>query len=206
MSVITYSNKTQGNTKLSDNFAVYEFACKDGSDKVLIDSDLVTALQAIRDHFGKPVHISSAYRTQTWNKKVGGSSGSYHTKGKAADIYIEGVSAVEIALYAQTLCNGVGAYYYGSNDFVHIDTRLSVKHWLCASKGKYEYYDSALMPTIKKGTNHTAAVKFVQKKLGISIDGKYGNDTKAAVVAFQQANGLTADGIVGKNTWAKLFG
>jgi len=203
--VKTYSVKTQGSLKLSNNFTVSEFACKDGSDKVLIDTDLVDVLQKIRDHFGKPVKINSAYRTVSWNAKQGGSSSSYHCKGMAADIKIEGVSAVEIAYFAQTVTNGVGAYYYGTSDFVHVDTRPTVKHWLCAKAGKYEYYNTDLMPTIKKGSSKSTAVKFVQKKLGISIDGKFGSGTRSSVIKFQQDNGLTADGVVGKNTWTKMF-
>lgn len=45
MSVITYSLKTDGSKNLSTNFKIKEFACKDGSDTVLIDSDLVKVLQ-----------------------------------------------------------------------------------------------------------------------------------------------------------------
>lgn len=206
MAVKTYSLKTDGNTYLSANFKVKEFACKDGSDTILIDSDLVDVLQKIRDHFGKPVTITSAYRTASHNKSVGGSSSSQHLKGIAADIKVQGVSCVLVALYAMTLTNGVGAYYYGYTDFVHVDTRAKKVLWLCASSGKYEYY-SSLMPTIKKGTNtgKTTAVKFLQKKLGLTIDGIFGSGTESKVKEFQSQNGLTVDGIVGTNTWNKLF-
>lgn len=205
--VKTYSVKTQGNLKLSNNFTVKEFACKDGSDSVLIDTALVELLQKIRDYFGKPITITSAYRTPEHNRKVGGSSGSYHVKGMAADIKISGVSAVEIAYFAQTVTNGVGVYYYGSSDFVHVDTRASRTFWLCAQVGRYEYYRADLMPVIKRGTNvgKTAAVKFVQKKLGLPIDGQFGKNTEDKVKEFQKEHNLTADGIVGMNTWKAMF-
>lgn len=205
--VQTYSVSKQGNVKLSNNFTVKEFACNDGSDSVLIDLSLVDVLQKIRDHFGKPVIITSAYRTGSYNAKVGGSSTSYHVKGMAADIKISGVSCVEIACFAQTITNGVGAYYYGTSDFVHVDTRTSKVFWLCPKASSYEYYHTDLMPTIKKGSNSgkTAAVKFVQKKLGLSIDGQFGQNTESKVKEFQKQNGLTVDGIVGTNTWKKLF-
>ena len=48
--------------------------------------------------------------------------------------------------------------------------------------------------------------RLIQKALGITVDGKFGNDTKAAVIAWQKANGLTADGAVGLNSWIKLLG
>ena len=46
--------------QLSPNFKVREFACK-GSDVVLLDDELVVLLQCIREHFGKPVYITSGY-------------------------------------------------------------------------------------------------------------------------------------------------
>ncbi len=57
--------------QLSPSFRVREFACK-GSDAVLIDDELVVLLQCIREHFGKPVHITSGYRTAEHNAAVGG--------------------------------------------------------------------------------------------------------------------------------------
>lgn len=206
--VYSYSRRSQGDSFISKSFRVREFACKDGSDKILIDSTLVDVLQKIRDHFGKPVIITSAYRSPSHNSKVGGSSSSYHLKGMAADIKVSGVSAVAVATYAQTLTNGVGCYYYGGTEFVHVDTRPSVKHWLCSASGNYKYFTSNFMPTIRRGYNpgyKDAAVKFLQKKLGLGIDGKFGAGTERAVKSFQASRGLTADGIVGRKTWDALF-
>lgn len=124
--VITYSLKKSGNQKLSDNFKVREFKCNDGSEEVLIDRKLVALLQDIRDHFGAPVHINSAYRTSSYNKKVGGSTNSYHVKGKAADIWVEGVSPEEVAAFAESLgVKGIGLY----STFVHVDTRTAKFYW-----------------------------------------------------------------------------
>ena len=127
MTVKTYSLKKDGNNKVSTNFRVREFACKDGSDKVLIDTDLVNLLQKIRDYFNKPVKINSAYRTINHNKKVGGATNSYHLKGQASDIQIEGVNPVLVALYAERLnAGGIGVY----PNFVHVDTRKNKYRWV----------------------------------------------------------------------------
>ena len=67
-----WSRTRDGTRKLSANFTVAEFACRDGSDPIFIDSDLVALLQAIRDHFGKPVAITSGWRTAAHNAAVGG--------------------------------------------------------------------------------------------------------------------------------------
>jgi murein DD-endopeptidase MepM/ murein hydrolase activator NlpD len=47
-------------------------------------------------------------------------------------------------------------------------------------------------------------VKYLQKKLGLTVDGAFGPKTQAAVKAFQTKNGLGATGKVGPKTWAKL--
>lgn len=127
MTVKTYSLKKDGNKKLSTNFKVKEFACKDGSDKVLVDTDLVELLQKIRDFFKKPVKINSAYRTKTHNKKVGGTTNSYHLVGMASDIRIDGVNPILIALYAESLnAGGIGVY----SNFIHVDTRKNKTRWV----------------------------------------------------------------------------
>ena len=83
------------------NFRLREFRCKDGSDQVFIDSGLVDLLQKVRSHFGKPVSVSSAYRTEQHNHNVGGARSSYQGKGQAADFTVTGVSLRETAKYLQ---------------------------------------------------------------------------------------------------------
>ena len=100
--------------QLSPGFRVREFGCK-GSDVVLIDEELVVLLQCIREHFGKPVHITSGYRTAAHNAAVGGSKSSQHLLGRAADFYVEGVDVAVVAAYAETLLparGGIGRYLY----------------------------------------------------------------------------------------------
>jgi zinc D-Ala-D-Ala carboxypeptidase len=56
-------------------------------------------LQPVRDHYGRPITVSSGYRTVKLNTAIGGSSTSHHTRGQAADIEIVGFSNYELALY-----------------------------------------------------------------------------------------------------------
>lgn len=128
MSVKTYSLKADGNKKLSANFTVSEFKCNDGSDKILIDTELVDILQKIRNHFGKPVIINSAYRSPAYNKKIGGVSNSQHSKGTAADIVVKGVKPEAVVQYAEFLMpkkGGIGLY----STFAHIDVRAKRARW-----------------------------------------------------------------------------
>ena len=123
-----YSKAKDGNKKLSTNFKVKEFACTDGSDPIFIDTDLVDVLQKIRTHFGKAVTITSAYRTPTKNKAVGGETYSQHLYGKAADIKVKGVSPDKVATYAEKLMpksGGIGVY----KTFTHIDVRATKSRW-----------------------------------------------------------------------------
>ena len=82
--VKTYSLKSDVETLISTNFKVKEFACKDGTDKILIDIELVNILQKYRDYIKKPVIIVSGYRTESHNQLVNGKINSYHLKGMAA--------------------------------------------------------------------------------------------------------------------------
>jgi GH25 family lysozyme M1 (1,4-beta-N-acetylmuramidase) len=47
-------------------------------------------------------------------------------------------------------------------------------------------------------------VKWVQKRLGIQVDGSFGPATEKALEAFQSKNNLTIDGVIGPKTFAKL--
>ena len=128
MTIKAYSKAKDGNKKLSTNFKVKEFACSDGSDPIFIDSDLVNVLQKIRNHFGKAVTITSAYRTPGRNKAVGGQTYSQHLYGKAADIKVNGATPKQVASYAETLLKskgGIGTY----NTFTHIDVRSTKARW-----------------------------------------------------------------------------
>lgn len=128
MTIKAYSKAKDGNTKLSTNFKVKEFACTDGSDPIFIDSDLVNILQKIRNHFGKSVTITSAYRTPGKNKACGGTTYSQHLYGKAADIKIQGVAPKTVAAYVEKLLpksGGIGIY----KTFTHIDVRTTKSRW-----------------------------------------------------------------------------
>ena len=97
MAVITYSKKKNGNTKLSANFMVKEFACKDG-DRILIDMALVDKLEKLRAELKcTKMVVNSGYRTAKHDKAVGGSGKGQHTKGKAADIKCYDINGVIIS-------------------------------------------------------------------------------------------------------------
>ena len=215
--VKTYSKKRDGDTRLSDNFRVREFACKDGSDTILIDDKLVKYLRRIRNWAGAPVEINSGYRTPSHNKKIGGSSTSKHCLGKAADIFVKDHkrSICEIARYADAI--GVpGIELNEDKNYVHIDTRSG--HWhVVMRNGKYHDKNfgghcpyAEPKKSVKFGSTGDGVcwVQFWLRLWGydVAVDGKFGNLTLDAVYAIQNRRGLKIDGSAGPQTRAALKG
>lgn len=217
--VKTYSLEKDGTKtfrylKKATNFKVSEFACRDGSDLIKIDSKLVIMLQQIRDHFKKPVIINSGYRTPAYNKKIDGATYSQHIYGKAADITINGVNPLTVVQYAEAECKylkGLGLYTWGD----HVDTRATKSYWDSRS-GQEIAVDSFItsdkpalaVPVLQKGNKGTQ-VKALQEDMNyigikVNVDSIFGMQLEQAVRTFQRSAGIKIDGIYGYETRGKL--
>lgn len=107
--------------KIRENFKLSEFQSPD-TQEVKVDSRLLDKLQALRDRVGKPVIVTSGYRTPEHNKRIGGAKGSYHMQGLAADIVIKGLTSREIAAIARDIgFTGIGVY--PTRGHCHVDVR-----------------------------------------------------------------------------------
>ena len=76
-----------------------ELAAKNAAEAVdFLDAGkaLAAMLQAVRDHFGKPVKVHSGFRGRTLNAAVGGAETSQHLTFQAADFHVEGVELVDV--------------------------------------------------------------------------------------------------------------
>ena len=94
---------------LSANFTLKELTKSDTATRLNLDNTpneeqieslrllCENILQPVRDHFGKPVKISSGFRAPAVNQATGGSATSDHCKGMAADIEIAGIANADLA-------------------------------------------------------------------------------------------------------------
>jgi len=122
--------------KLTNNFELSEFTSKDGSttplDVIENLKELASNLQVIRDTIKAPIRINSGYRSPSHNKRIGGATNSFHVKGMAADIVIDGYTPEEVfatldILMKQGKIKKGGLKKYRT--FVHYDIRGVIKRW-----------------------------------------------------------------------------
>lgn len=122
--------------RLTDHFSLKEFQSKDLAafpseveDNLL---ELSENLEALRAHLGKPIIITSGYRSPSHNERIGGAKNSQHVLGKAADIKVEGYSPrvvynmIELLIkYGKMKEGGLGLY----KSWVHYDIRGTKARW-----------------------------------------------------------------------------
>lgn len=112
--------------RISENFFLREFECRDGSHQVALRHELLDKLQQLREEAGRPVIITSGYRNPAHNRAVGGSPTSRHLTGEAADIRVPGLHPDEVAqLAAAAGFTGIGIY----PGFTHVDIRPVPARW-----------------------------------------------------------------------------
>lgn len=122
--------------KITTNFSLEEFNCKDGSampnDVMINIIKLAKNLQMLRDAIGKTISITSGYRSPEYNAKIKGAKFSQHINGTAADIQVKGVTPKEVAKVIEGLIasgkmqqGGIGIY----PNWVHYDTRGVKARW-----------------------------------------------------------------------------
>jgi len=128
---------------LSEHFSAWEFKCPCSGckhRKIHIDLNLVNKLEKIRTLIGnKPIDITSGVRCKAENNRVGGSRNSPHLLGKGADIQVEGLKPIEIALMAEPISDiRIGIY----PNHVHIDVipPNPSRFWLVKKYGQAPIY------------------------------------------------------------------
>lgn len=110
---------------MTTDFSRAEFQCRCGCGADHVSPMLTQLLQAVRDHFERPVRVLSGVRCKTHNAKVKGSRHSQHLAGTAADIAIDGVHPRQIAHFLATLMPGWGGLKAYPR-FTHVDVRAGI--------------------------------------------------------------------------------
>ena len=122
--------------KLTENFSLHEFRCRDGSDvpEEYMDNvkELAENLQVLRDYIQKPINVISGYRSPSYNKKIDGARRSQHLLAKAGDLIVKGMTPDEVKAAIVHLIKegkmkkgGVGLYTH----FTHYDVRGFNRRW-----------------------------------------------------------------------------
>jgi hypothetical protein len=130
---------------LASNFYMYEVRCRCcGEIPTNIQHCIVFAeqLQMLRSAIGKPFIVTSWYRCPNHNAAVGGSKESYHTKGRAIDFYIPGMTVKQMFTeLVDRPFGGIGAY--PTKGIIHIDNRItSITRWVWTPEDGYVYSES----------------------------------------------------------------
>jgi zinc D-Ala-D-Ala carboxypeptidase len=102
------------------NFSPENLACK-GTHSLLVNEEALDALQRLRNALGKPINVTSAYRSPAHNATLRGAApNSQHLEGAAFDVWMNNhdPEAFEKAARAQGF-RGFG--YYPRSGFMHID-------------------------------------------------------------------------------------
>ena len=101
-------------TQLTTNFSLHEMCKSETAIRLDIDNTpneeqieslrllCENILQPVRDHFGKPVKISSGFRCSALNQAAGGSATSDHCRGQACDFEIDGIPNPELAEWIES--------------------------------------------------------------------------------------------------------
>lgn len=120
---------------LSENFSVDELVRSGDQTFTVarIDPRQIACLQKLRHLVGKPVRVSSGYRSYRHNVEVYRRRGkkptrSQHISGRASDIQVAGMTGLEIAKAAVDACGpdvavGLGVHY------AHVDVRGEAGTW-----------------------------------------------------------------------------
>ena len=98
--------------------------------------ELVAVLQRAEQHFGRPVTVTSGYRSPNGNRRAGGAKQSKHMTCEAADVQIEGVSKWTLASYFRSIPGRGGVGTYCHTESVHIDVGSERDwNWKCRKRG-----------------------------------------------------------------------
>lgn len=133
------------------NYDAYKKFCwlmrdlRGGDEVVSVDANLLNVVYKIQNtllgfDIRKPININSGYRSPRTNANTeGAAKNSFHTKGKAIDISIEGLDASLVGHLGRIMANG-GVGFYPMKNFIHLDTG-DRRQWIVDSGNNLKMLD-----------------------------------------------------------------
>lgn len=107
------------------NFTYAELRCKCGrcgSDGTEMDGAFMHQVQQLRERYGQPLVISSAYRCPAHPVEARKARPGAHSTGAALDIACSGAEALAILRLAMAMpFTGIGIQQKGAGRFIHLD-------------------------------------------------------------------------------------
>ena len=104
---------------MSPHFRRAELECKCGCGEASMQDLLLKRLEALRDHYGSPITITSGFRCAGHNAHVGGAPQSAHLHGCAVDMQC-GTGRERWLLVGAAIAAGFNRIGI-AGDFVHVD-------------------------------------------------------------------------------------
>jgi uncharacterized protein YcbK (DUF882 family) len=126
--------------------ASHMLRCRRSSTEKPMEPRLLAILSHVFDHFGeRRIDVVSGFRNQR-------KTSSYHYKGSASDIRVDGVSAKRLKEFVETLdSGGMGIGIYPITGFVHIDVRPPPSYrWIDYSKSNPDAEQKKPPPWVKR--------------------------------------------------------
>ncbi len=133
------------------NFEAYKKFCwlmrdlRGGDEAVAIDANLLNIAYKIQNtllsfNIRKPINVNSGYRSPKTNANTeGAAKNSFHMRGKAMDISIDGLDASLVGYLGRIMANG-GVGFYPMKNFIHLDTG-DKRQWIVDSKNNFKMLD-----------------------------------------------------------------
>jgi uncharacterized protein YcbK (DUF882 family) len=145
--------------KLSAHFSLAEFISPNDPNRPNQSGlanlrELAAVLEIIRARAGRPLKITSGYRSPSYNRAIGGAAMSLHTTGMACDIEAPG-DMLELAALTSQIAEIGGVGVYPGRGFIHVDIRRRPENakaptWWAQVNGAYGAVPKDLVSKIRK--------------------------------------------------------
>ena len=113
---------------LYPNFSKREFDCKETGENHM-QASFMERLQRLRTAYGKPMRITSGYRSPKHSVEAKKVRPGAHASGHACDVAVRGSDALHLIRLALELgFTGIGVQQKGASRFIHLDDHPDTAH------------------------------------------------------------------------------